>query len=157
VRQKAKAVTALLTDNELLAAERSNRNHMTNRRPSHRSSDGDLRYGTAGRRRSATNTSNYSGSHRGGGEDDDEMRRAIEESKRTAEEEKQRRGKYTVSKSSDDDLQKALRLSEQEAASQQRKVAVQNERMITSDVVAINSHDHFVSCDVCVGTTPSPA
>ncbi|KAI8078015.1 uncharacterized protein B0P05DRAFT_587631 [Gilbertella persicaria] len=107
VRQKAKDITNLLTDDNRLREERRSRQGMRDRM----ASVGDylnetVRY--------------YNGLNGGTGEgqpwdDENELKKALAESKRVADEEERNR------RQGDDDLEKAIQLSQQEAMEKEKK------------------------------------
>ncbi|KAG0175397.1 hypothetical protein DFQ30_008789 [Apophysomyces sp. BC1015] len=104
VRQKAKDITNLLTDDARLRDERRQRQQMRDR------------MGGVTDYLNETITRNAGPSGNGGTWDDEnELRKAIEESKRVAEAEEKKR------QQGDTDLEKAIRISEQEASDKARK------------------------------------
>lgn len=92
VRQKAKDITNLLTDEARLREERKSRAHMRNRL----GGGGEGEFGEQGRppRSRSVPPPSSSGSRRP--RDDDEMRSAIEASKRSLAEEQERLGRMTA-------------------------------------------------------------
>ncbi|KAF9901343.1 hypothetical protein BX616_002287, partial [Lobosporangium transversale] len=110
VRQKAKDITALLSDEARLKEERRSRNAMRDR--------------MSGRTYGDDHSPVY---ERPGAIDDDrDLQRAIEESKRTARESSQR-------KSEEDDIQKALELSMKEEEDRRKNVEKYNQLSLTED------------------------
>ncbi|KAH7099985.1 hypothetical protein BKA62DRAFT_707906 [Auriculariales sp. MPI-PUGE-AT-0066] len=124
VRQKAKDITNLLMDENRLREERRTRAHMRDRLSKGHPGEGDdddnnVRREPQPRQRRG-----------GGGGDDDELRRAIELSKRTAEEES---GKSSTMTAEELDLQKAIKLSEEDEAKRSRAVEDANSRALFDD------------------------
>ncbi|KAF9178138.1 hypothetical protein BGZ51_007777 [Haplosporangium sp. Z 767] len=111
VRQKAKDITALLSDESRLKEERRSRNAMRDR--------------MSGRTDNESHTPTYE--RPGVGDDDRDLQRALEESRRMAQNESSSRN------SEDDDLQKALELSRKEELDRQRTVEKYNELSLTED------------------------
>ena len=123
VRQKAKDISNLLTDDSRLRQERRSRAHMRDR----------MVGGSGGnpedegiedenvRRRSRSLPARRT--TRAGG-DDDELKRAIEESKRSLAEEQSRKGVLTAEER---DLQQAIKLSEEEERKRAGAVANTNQ------------------------------
>ncbi|KAG0040715.1 hypothetical protein BGZ83_002447 [Gryganskiella cystojenkinii] len=114
VRQKAKDITALLSDESRLKEERRSRNAMRDRM-SGRGDRGD---------RFDAHTPVYEGP--GAGDDDRDLQRALEESRRMAQNEGKRN-------SEDDDLQKALDLSRKEEQDRLKTVEKYNELSMTEE------------------------
>lgn len=119
VRQKAKDITNLLQDESRLREERRSRAHMRDRMAGSTQDEhplGDESFGrrTGGSRRQA------------GPAEDDELNKAIEASKRTLQEEQAR-------KLEEDDLQRAIRLSEEEEAKRKRALEDTNARSLFDD------------------------
>ncbi|KAF7791474.1 hypothetical protein EIP86_002490 [Pleurotus ostreatoroseus] len=115
VRQKAKDISNLLTDESRLRQERRSRASMRDRMAgtsgtSRGMGDDDEIYENENVRRRSRSLPPRRATGRGGREDDD-LRRAIEESKRTAAEEESRQGTMTAEER---DLQQAIKLSEEE-------------------------------------------
>ena len=115
VRQKAKDISNLLTDESRLRQERRSRASMRDRMAgtsgtSRGMGEDDEIYENENVRRRSRSLPPRRATGRGGREDDD-MRRAIEESKRTAAEEESRQGTMTAEER---DLQQAIKLSEEE-------------------------------------------
>ncbi|KAK9700720.1 hypothetical protein K7432_012065 [Basidiobolus ranarum] len=122
VRQKAKDITSLLSDESRLKEERTNRSTMQNRMGG--GSNGELSgYNTYPPRSSSFDPDDYAPN-----EEDRELQRAIEESKRSAAEHKNRM------KSSDEDIQKAIELSKKEAVDQSNKISETNELILLNDI-----------------------
>ncbi|KAK9728997.1 hypothetical protein K7432_000633 [Basidiobolus ranarum] len=122
VRQKAKDITSLLSDESRLKEERNNRSTMQNRMGG--GSNSDLsRYNTYPPRGSNFDPDEYAPN-----DEDRELQRAIEESKRSAAEYDKRLN------TSDDDIQKAIELSKKEAVSQSNKVSETNELVLLNDI-----------------------
>ncbi|KAF8972857.1 hypothetical protein BGZ46_010009 [Entomortierella lignicola] len=115
VRQKAKDITSLLSDESRLREERQSRNamrdRMTGRMPGEDPYD--------------SHTPTYE--RPGLGDDDRDLQRALEESRRMARNENHSRN------SEDDDLQKALDLSRKEELDRQKTVEKYNELSLTED------------------------
>lgn len=112
VRQKAKDITNLLSDESRLREERRSRAHVRDRMTS-RSPVGDADLGDENERRRSRSRQNARGNPT-----DDDLRKAIEESKRTAAAES---GNLTAEER---DIQEALRLSREEE--EKRKKAAQD-------------------------------
>ena len=112
VRQKAKDITNLLSDDTRLREERRSRAHMRDRMTS-RSPVDDVEPGDENERRRARSRQNPQGNPT-----DDDLNKAIEESKKTAAAES---GGLTAEER---DLQEALRLSREEE--ERRKKAAQD-------------------------------
>ncbi|GJJ76271.1 epsin [Entomortierella parvispora] len=110
VRQKAKDITALLSDESRLKEERRSRNAMRDR--------------MSGRGDHEDHTPVYEGP--GAGDDDRDLQRALEESRRMAQNESGRN-------SEEDDLQKALELSRKEEQDRMKTVEKYNELSLTED------------------------
>ena len=126
VRQKAKDISNLLSDESRLRQERRSRAHMRDRMTGGNSGS----FGEGGedvenenvqrRSRSVPPTSG----RRGGRGEDDDLRRAIEESKKTAAEEQAKNGGLSAE---DRDLARALQLSEEEEKKRKDAVASANQ------------------------------
>ncbi|KAH9923803.1 hypothetical protein B0H21DRAFT_826817 [Amylocystis lapponica] len=132
VRQKAKDISNLLTDESRLRQERKSRASMRDRMV--RGADGvpnDSEFGLEdenAQRRSRSlpprrRTTN-------GAATDEELQRAIEESKRTLAEEQRRQGALT---SEERDMQAAIRLSEEEEARRAKTIADSNQAALFDD------------------------
>ena len=125
VRQKAKDITNLLTDEARLRQERRSRAHMRDRMigAARRSAEDfdDAEENENVRRRSRSVPAGR------GNREDDELRRAIEESKRTAAEEKAKQGTLTAEER---DLLQAIKLSEEEERKRHEAVEKANERAL---------------------------
>ncbi|KZV83519.1 ENTH-domain-containing protein [Exidia glandulosa HHB12029] len=121
VRQKAKDITNLLMDESRLREERRTRASMRDRLSRGGNPDDDE---NAGRRERQYKPPT------GRPQDDDELRRAIELSKRTLEEEQNKAGKLTAEEL---DLQKAIKLSEEEDAKRRSAVEDANSRALFDD------------------------
>ncbi|KAF9127131.1 hypothetical protein BGW39_006084 [Mortierella sp. 14UC] len=115
VRQKAKDITALLTDEARLKEERRTRSAMHDRMSGRAPGEG--------RHYNAT-TPTYE--RPGAGDDDRELQKALEESRRMARESQ-------GDNSDDDDLKKALELSKREEQDRAKKVEKYNELSMTED------------------------
>ncbi|KAF9900275.1 hypothetical protein EC991_007667 [Linnemannia zychae] len=115
VRQKAKDITALLTDEARLKEERRTRSAMHDRMSGRAPGEG--------RNYNAT-TPTYE--RPGAGDDDRDLQRALEESRRMARESQ-------GDNSDDDDLKKALELSKREEQDRAKKVEKYNEFSMTED------------------------
>ena len=125
VRQKAKDITNLLTDEARLRQERRSRAHMRDRMTGtsgRHSADFGEEENENDRRRSRSLPPRRTG--RG---EDDELRRAIEESKRSLAEEQARKGTLT---SEERDLMQAIKLSEEEERKRNEAVDKANERAL---------------------------
>lgn len=110
VRQKAKDITALLSDNDRLQQERRTRNAMRDRMVGGGTDSSRGRIG------------GYSSDEPGTYDEDKDLQRAIEESRRTAQEHERKM------RASEDDLRSALELSEREKRnSDQQDVDARNE------------------------------
>ncbi|KAF8936638.1 hypothetical protein BGZ58_003924 [Dissophora ornata] len=114
VRQKAKDITALLSDESRLKEERRSRNAMRDRMGR---APGEDQYGAQ--------TPVYD--RPGAGDDDRDLQRALEESRRMAQNESSGRS------SEDDDLEKALELSRKEEQDRIKTVEKYNELSLTED------------------------
>jgi epsin len=128
VRQKAKDITNLLQDDERLRSERKSRGAMRDRMLGNLATSGlqgDRDYGD---RRSPPPQSSRP-PKRSGNEDDD-LQKAIAESMRMQEEEAKRRSQVTQE---EDDLQRALRLSEDEEAKRKRELEQANQTALFDD------------------------
>ncbi|GJE94092.1 ENTH-domain-containing protein [Phanerochaete sordida] len=125
VRQKAKDITNLLTDEARLRQERRSRAHMRDRMVggSRRSADieGEEENENVRRR------SRSAPPRRGNGREDDDLRRAIEESKRSLAEEQSKSGTLTAEER---DLLQAIKLSEEEERRRNEAVDKANERAL---------------------------
>ncbi|KAG0229966.1 hypothetical protein B0O80DRAFT_490587 [Mortierella sp. GBAus27b] len=113
VRQKAKDITALLSDEARLKEERRSRNAMRDRMSGRAPGDYDAQPAVYDRP--------------GYGDDDRDLQRALEESRRMAQSESKTR------RSEDDDLQKALELSKKEEQDRLDNVKKYNELSLTED------------------------
>ena len=122
VRQKAKDITNLLTDEARLRQERRSRAHMRDRMigAGRRSADIDEEPGDENERRRSR-----SAPPRRNREDED-LRRAIEESKRMAEEQA-KKGQLTAEER---DLMQAIKLSEEEERKRKEEMDKANERAL---------------------------
>ncbi|KAF9354830.1 hypothetical protein BGX34_010789 [Mortierella sp. NVP85] len=118
VRQKAKDITALLSDEARLREERRSRNAMRDRMSGRAPGDYDAQTPVYDRP--------------GYGDDDRDLQRALEESKRTAQSENKNRN------SEDEDLQKALELSRREEQDRLDNVKKYNEFSMTEGWEADN-------------------
>ncbi|KAG0264375.1 hypothetical protein BG011_006981 [Mortierella polycephala] len=115
VRQKAKDITALLSDEARLKEERRSRSAMRDRMIGRAPGEGHPHESTS-----------PAYERPGMGDDDRDLQRALEESRRTA---RDTRG----SNSDDDDLKKALELSKKEEQDRQRNVEKYNELSHTEE------------------------
>ncbi|KAF9923569.1 hypothetical protein FBU30_006398 [Linnemannia zychae] len=115
VRQKAKDITALLSDDARLKEERRSRNAMNNRMSGR----------THGTDPYEQHTPVYE--HPGAVDEDRDLQRALEESRRMAQAENDSRN------SEDDDLRKALELSKKEEQDRIKTVEKYNELSLTED------------------------
>lgn len=127
VRQKAKDITNLLTDEARLRQERRSRAHMRDRMvgsTGRHSADfeGDTEDENVRRRSRSLPPRRTNGRA-----DDDELRRAIEESKRSLAEEEARKGTLTAEER---DLLQAIKLSEEEERKRNEAVEKANERAL---------------------------
>jgi epsin len=128
VRQKAKDITNLLTDEGRLREERRSRAHMRDRMI--RGGDPGVEDGDddgAARRRPTQRPINGS---RGKDRDEDELRKAIEESKRSLAEEQAKKGALSAEER---DFQKALQMSEEEEARRRSAVDDSNASALFDD------------------------
>ncbi|KAF9403026.1 hypothetical protein BGZ94_004738, partial [Podila epigama] len=116
VRQKAKDITALLSDEARLREERRSRTAMRDRMSGR--APGEGRYDAT------TPVYEYPGAN----DDDRDLQRALEESRRMA-----RESGGGNSNSDDDDLKKALELSKKEEQDRLKTVAKYNELSLTED------------------------
>ncbi|KAG2181136.1 hypothetical protein INT43_008718 [Umbelopsis isabellina] len=112
VRQKAKEISSLLMDDARLAEERSSRNQMRDRMAGVDNIMAEYQL-PRGDRRGSFDRPGYQKPERN--DEDSDLKRALDESRRLAEE-KSRGGR-----GDEDDLQKAIRLSEQEARDKERR------------------------------------
>ena len=145
VRQKAKDITNLLSDDTRLREERRSRAHMRDRMTS-RSPVEDGELGDENERRRSRSRQNARGNPT-----DDDLRKAIEESRKTAAAET---GHLTTE---DRDLQEALRLSREE--DEKRKKAAQDS---TESALFDDNNQLYVKRQILVlpnslGTSDSPA
>ncbi|KAF8932169.1 hypothetical protein BGZ52_010844 [Haplosporangium bisporale] len=126
VRQKAKDITALLSDEARLKEERRSRSAMRDRMSGR--TPGDDRY----------NDSTPVYERPGAGDDDRDLQRALDESRRMARE-------ADGGNSDDDDLKKALELSKKEEQDRLKTVEKYNELSLTEDWEAnskpVNQYD----------------
>ncbi|KAF9431717.1 hypothetical protein BGZ76_011789 [Entomortierella beljakovae] len=120
VRQKAKDISALLSDESRLKEERMSRNAMRDR----------LSGRAPGEDGYDVNSPNYE--RPAFGDDERDLQRALEESRRMAQNDDRSRN------SEDDDLQKALELSRKEEQDRQKTVEKYNELSLTEDWEADN-------------------
>ncbi|KAF7971863.1 hypothetical protein HWV62_19812 [Athelia sp. TMB] len=127
VRQKAKDITNLLSDEGRLREERRSRAHMRDRMI--RGGPGGDEDGDGAPPPRARSTRPVNGS-RGRDRDEDELRKAIEESKRSLAEEQARKGALTAE---ENDLQQAIRLSEEEEAKRRNDVDSSNASALFDD------------------------
>ncbi|KIJ67318.1 hypothetical protein HYDPIDRAFT_108035 [Hydnomerulius pinastri MD-312] len=126
VRQKAKDISNLLSDAGRLREERRSRAHMRDRMIRGQS-DGPEDGDEEGRRSYAPPAgAPPSRKSRGPDRDEDELRRAIEASKRSLAEEQARQGE-------EQDLQRAIRLSEEEEAKRSKAVEDSNASALFDD------------------------
>ncbi|ORY06714.1 ENTH-domain-containing protein [Basidiobolus meristosporus CBS 931.73] len=136
VRQKAKDIIALLSDESRLREERSNRSTMQNRMDG--GSNSDLsRYGPYPSRNSNQDLSGLDQA------EDRDLQLAIEESKRSAAEHEMRlkSSDGNVSFSSDEDIQRAIELSKKEAFAQSNHNAAEtNELIMLNDIPAVQNN-----------------
>ncbi|KAG0063989.1 hypothetical protein BGZ89_009468 [Linnemannia elongata] len=116
VRQKAKDITALLTDEARLKEERRTRSAMHDRMSGRAPGEGRNNYNAT--------TPTYE--RPGAGDDDRDLQRALEESRRMARESQ-------GDNSDDDELKKALALSKKEEQDRAKKVEQYNEFSMTED------------------------
>jgi epsin len=126
VRQKAKDITNLLTDEGRLREERRSRAHMRDRmiRGGGHGMDDEEDDSAARRKLRPVN------GMRGKDRDEDELRKAIEESKRSLAEEQAKKGVLTAEER---DLQQALRMSEEEEAKRKNAVDDSNASALFDD------------------------
>lgn len=120
VRQKAKDITNLLQDESRLRQERRNRASMRERMiGGSNGMDNDFEDENAVRRSRPT-------PDRKNNREDDELRRAIEESKRSLADEQ-------AKTKEEEDIQRAIKLSEEEEAKRKKSVEEQNARSLFDD------------------------
>ncbi|KAH7909010.1 hypothetical protein BJ138DRAFT_278605 [Hygrophoropsis aurantiaca] len=134
VRQKAKDITNLLHDEGRLREERKSRASMRDRMiRGHNSGDGgddDDGFGRRSNGAYAPPPGAPPGRRRGPDRDEDELRRAIEESKRSLAEEQRKAGTLTAE---EQDLQRAIRMSEEEEAKRNKAVEDSNASSLFDD------------------------
>jgi epsin len=131
VRQKAKDITNLLSDEGRLREERRSRAHMRDRMI--RGSGSGLEDGDNDGENAQTGSSRRpvnGPTRRGKDRDEEELRKAIEESKRSLAEEQAKKGAMTAEER---DLQQALRLSEEEEAKRRSAVDDSNASALFDD------------------------
>ncbi|KAG2221014.1 hypothetical protein INT45_009263 [Circinella minor] len=136
VRQKAKDITSLLTDDARLKDERRQRQQMRDRMAGVNDYMNDamgIRPGDRPVDPSGGGPSN-GGGRQGDGEDR-ELQRALDESRRMAEAEERKR----LEKQGDEDLAKAIRLSEQEAQEKERKQKEKLGRENQDNIFSLNN------------------
>lgn len=121
VRQKAKDISNLLTDESRLRQERRSRAHMRDRMV--RGGNGDEEDNENERRRSRSAPPRQV-------RDDDELKRAIEESKRSLAEEQAKQGQLTAEER---DLLEAIRLSEEDEKKRNDSVVDSNQSALFDD------------------------
>ncbi|KAF8337376.1 uncharacterized protein EI90DRAFT_3118818 [Cantharellus anzutake] len=127
VRQKAKDITNLLMDDGRLRQERKSRAHMRDRMANgHGNNDGDDD-DLAPRRSQSTPPTRSKRSNK----DEDELKRAIEASKQSLAAENTR-------KAEEEDLQKALRLSQEDEAKRLKTLEDANSRALFDDQNQLN-------------------
>lgn len=134
VRQKAKDITNLLQDEGRLREERRSRAHMRDRLTGGSKADGD-NLGDFNPPRGPRPGTNSKRNNANANAEDDELNRAIELSKRTLAEEESR-------KKEENDLQKAIKLSEEEEAKRKKALEDANARSLFDDnqqMYAVNS------------------
>ncbi|KAI8148468.1 hypothetical protein BJV82DRAFT_592221 [Fennellomyces sp. T-0311] len=136
VRQKAKDITNLLTDDARLKDERRQRQQMRDRMAGvndYMSDAMGIRSNAPSDFGGSSGPGQFNGGGRGGGapgggrggdSEDRELQRALEESRRMAEAEERKR----LENQGDEDLAKAIQLSEQEAKDKERKQREKLER-----------------------------
>ena len=140
VRQKAKDITNLLTDEARLRQERRSRAHMRDRMTGGNPGlDGDEENENVRRR------SRSLPPRRPGGREDDELKRAIEESKRSLAEEQSRKGTLTAEER---DLMEAIKLSEEEERKRKDAIDTANERALFDE-----NNQLYVSANDCKRTS----
>ncbi|KAI8579886.1 hypothetical protein K450DRAFT_239548 [Umbelopsis ramanniana AG] len=132
VRQKAKDISSLLMDEARLREERSSRTQMRDRMAGVDNIMADFQ-SPRDRMSPYERPPGDRGEDRGGYRDEDrELRRALDESKRLAEESSRKKNH------DEDDLQKAIRLSEQEARDKERRdrerLERENEKALFSNI-----------------------
>lgn len=125
VRQKAKDITNLLQDESRLREERLSRAHMRDRMIGAPQGEPDG-FGDDDNVIRRSRSVPPGGRPRGRGDDDAELKRAIEASKRSLQEEQARTAE-------ENDLQKALRLSEEEEAKRKQALEDANARSLFDD------------------------
>lgn len=125
VRQKAKDISNLLTDESRLRQERRSRAHMRDRMVGGEGNeDEDLNENNRRRSRSAPPR------RQAGGGTDDELKRAIEESKRSLAAEQAKQGHMTAEER---DLAEAIKLSEEEEKKRAQQVDDTNQSALFDD------------------------
>lgn len=141
VRQKAKDITNLLSDDGRLREERRARAHMRDRMTS-RSPVDDTDLGDENERRRSRSRQNARGDN-----PDDELRKAIEESKRTAAAES---GGLTAEER---DLQEALRLSREEEEKRKKAAQDSTESALFDDNNQLYVAGHFLLSPYLLGVS----
>lgn len=127
VRQKAKDITNLLQDESRLRQERSSRASMRDRLTrGEGGQSNDPHDENLGRRQHNDSNKNEPRPKRAGTGDDDDLKRAIEESKRSLADEQTRAAEER-------DLQRAIKLSEEEEARRNKSVEDSNSRSLFDD------------------------
>ncbi|KAI0791320.1 hypothetical protein C8Q75DRAFT_732423 [Abortiporus biennis] len=137
VRQKAKDISNLLTDESRLRQERRSRAHMRDRMVGAGGGD-EFDEDENARRRSRSAPPGRRPA------DDDELKRAIEESKRTAAEEQARLGKMTAEER---DLAEAIKLSEEDEQKRNKAVEDANQSALFDDQNQLNPNNPFPLVD----------
>ncbi|THH32679.1 hypothetical protein EUX98_g1504 [Antrodiella citrinella] len=123
VRQKAKDISNLLTDESRLRQERRSRAHMRDRMVGQEGEDEDVNENELRRSRSAP-------PKRTTGNADEELRRAIEESKRSLAVEQAKQGHMTAEER---DLAEAIKLSEEEEKKRSKQLEDLNQSALFDD------------------------
>jgi epsin len=120
VRQKAKDITNLLTDENRLREQRRSRAHMRDRMIGQRGNgeDDEALNENSARRRSTKDR------------DEDDLRKAIEASKQSLAEEQAKQGAMSAEER---DLQRAIRLSEEEEAKRNKAIEDSNANALFDD------------------------
>lgn len=125
VRQKAKDITNLLQDEARLREERRSRANMRDRLTGGSRPDNDD-FGDSDRPRNSRPTPSVNSRRNNANAEDEELNRAIELSKRSLAEEEAKQKEET-------DLQRAIRLSEEEEAKRKKALEDANARSLFDD------------------------
>lgn len=130
VRQKAKDITNLLTDEARLRQERRSRASMRDRMTGGPQGTGEEEFEGMNENENVHRRSQSLPPRKGPRREDDDLRKAIEESKRSLAEEQARQGTMTAEER---DLMQAIKLSEEEEKKRNDAVDKANERALFDD------------------------